>query len=621
MAATNQQPIVSISDSDIAKIAIAVKQILTDDFKALIEEKQRPILFELAEIKQKQTELEFSYGEDVKNFKNQIDYLKIKCDELEQHSRKQCVRLSGVPYTLGENTNTKIIEIANKLGVDMQPNDIMISHRTGRAKPRQIIARIPNHNLKKKLLKFLSGKASKRSMVNFHCIAEGCSNDSRKKHNAVKYPDMILNGCIVDFHVLPSVIKNPKLRKLWLSQIRREGFNPDPNCHWHALCSRHFIEGRPTKENAVPTLFAYNNYKTGTPRDTKNSTLRPIEQLILTTQPANIVTVSQLPKVPRQKKYIPDIPVISYIEKPSLDHTYCTSTEVSEEVSIEEKCIILIENSNTLEQKCQRYETDNNQLRKQVKLLQVELHATKEENKVLNEKFNNTDELLKDKLVEKLTKSNSNVKCFLGLPSISMLFGIFKLLEGHASKMKYWMGPDSSDGKRWQVNNKKKPGASRKLTFFEEFVITLLRLRLGLNTYVLSLLFGVSQSTISRVFTTWISLMAQCLGPLIKWPSKEKIKKHMPLSFRRKYPNTRVIIDATEFYVQRPRNPTAQSKTWSNYKSKNTFKTLVGITPNGAFSFISDLWTGNISDRSITERSGFIDLIEKGDHVMADRGF
>ncbi|XP_063400331.1 uncharacterized protein LOC134684941 [Mytilus trossulus] len=458
-------------------------------------------------------------------------------------------------------------------------------------------------------------------MVNFHCIAEGCSNDSRKKHNAVKYPDMILNGCIVDFHVLPSVIKNPKLRQLWLSQIRREGFNPDPNCHWHALCSRHFIEGRPTKENAVPTLVAYNNYKTGTPRDTKNSTLRPIEQLILTTQPSNIVTVSQLPKVPRKKNNIPDIPVISYIEKPSLDHTYCTSTKVSEDVSIEEKCAILIENSNALEQKCQRYETDNNQLQKQVKLLQVELHATKEENKVLNEKFNNTDELLKDKLVEKLTKSNSNIKCFLGLPSISMLFGIFKLLEGHASKMKYWMGPDSSDGKRWQVNNKKKPGALRKLTFFEEFVITLLRLRLGLNTYVLSLLFGVSQSTISRVFTTWISLMAQCLGPLIKWPSKEKIKKHMPLSFRRKYPNTRVIIDATEFYVQRPRNPTAQSKTWSNYKSKNTFKTLVGITPNGAFSFISDLWTGNISDRSITERSGFIDLIEKGDHVMADRGF
>ncbi|CAG2204732.1 unnamed protein product [Mytilus edulis] len=112
MAATNQQPIVSISDSDIAKIAIAVKQILTDDFKALIEEKQRPILFGIAEIKQKQTELEFSYGEDVKNFKNQIDYLKIKCDELEQHSRKQylTVARSGLAYEARQLVRRKKIK-------------------------------------------------------------------------------------------------------------------------------------------------------------------------------------------------------------------------------------------------------------------------------------------------------------------------------------------------------------------------------------------------------------------------------------------------------------------------------------------------------------------------------
>ena len=95
----------------------------------------------------------------------------------------------------------------------------------------------------------------------------------------------------------------------------------------------------------------------------------------------------------------------------------------------------------------------------------------------------------------------------------------------------------------------------------------------------------------------------------------------MPLSFRVRYPQTRVIIDATEFFIQRPRNPSAQSRTWSNYKSKNTFKALVGISPNGAFTFISKLWSGNLSDRSITQRSGFLDLIQPGDHVMADRGF
>ena len=39
------------------------------------------------------------------------------------------------------------------------------------------------------------------------------------------------------------------------------------------------------------------------------------------------------------------------------------------------------------------------------------------------------------------------------------------------------------------------------------------------------------------------------------------------------------------------------------------------------FVFISDLYGGCISDKEITSKSGFIDKLQRGDEVMADRGF
>ena len=66
-----------------------------------------------------------------------------------------------------------------------------------------------------------------------------------------------------------------------------------------------------------------------------------------------------------------------------------------------------------------------------------------------------------------------------------------------------------------------KLGRPRAMTIFEEFVLTLLRLRLGLFQKDLADRFNVSETTVSVVFNTWIRFIRIELEPLICLPRKE----------------------------------------------------------------------------------------------------
>lgn len=87
-------------------------------------------------------------------------------------------------------------------------------------------------------------------------------------------------------------------------------------------------------------------------------------------------------------------------------------------------------------------------------------------------------------------------------------------------------------------------------------------------------LFSISKSSVSKIFTTWITILYHVFKEvLITWPSKELVKRHL-LKFFFKYPRTLVIIDCTELKIEKPVAHSSQKVTWSDYKSHSTFKLL-----------------------------------------------
>ena len=116
--------------------------------------------------------------------------------------------------------------------------------------------------------------------------------------------------------------------------------------------------------------------------------------------------------------------------------------------------------------------------------------------------------------------------------------------------------------------------------------------------------------------------MDNSLQRLIPWPDREALQKSMPECFQVSFgKKVAVIIDCFEIFTERPSNLEARSYTWSSYKHHNTVKVLLGTTPQGVVSFVSDTWEGRTSDKYITEHCGIINKLLPGDVVLADRGF
>lgn len=128
------------------KLASLRDEIFETKFASLLDQKLNPLITSLNfisdgfdEMREKIGGLEKSNKELVKEnqilkqemarLSNSITQIKMEVDEQEQYTRRECLELKGIPVTAEENTDEIVSKIGSLIDVEINEEDISVSHR------------------------------------------------------------------------------------------------------------------------------------------------------------------------------------------------------------------------------------------------------------------------------------------------------------------------------------------------------------------------------------------------------------------------------------------------------------------------------------------------------------
>ena len=214
---------------------------------------------------------------------------------------------------------------------------------------------------------------------------------------------------------------------------------------------------------------------------------------------------------------------------------------------------------------------------------------------------------LEEKLNQPIQKQNLTEKTcnlFTNLESVELVDKLHDVIAPLVPR-KVRLPPENQEKQEF-VTTPKNTGRKRKLPPKDEFLLTLMKLRLNLQRTDLFVRFDVSEGLCSNIFKLWLQTMAEYFKAFVFIPDLEVILATTPDRFCQ-FKNLVGTVDYSEVFIETPKNLELQSATWSEYKHHNTIKCLVCVAPNSSIIYISECYIGHISDKALTKVSSFSD--------------
>ena len=153
----------------------------------------------------------------------------------------------------------------------------------------------------------------------------------------------------------------------------------------------------------------------------------------------------------------------------------------------------------------------------------------------------------------------------------------------------------------------------------DHVLLTIVWLRLYPNHEVLGYLFGVSDSTVSRVIGRVLPILEQAGRDTMRLPDPGKKQRRQMSDLLSAIPELTVVVDSFEQRVQRP--PGSNSH-FSGKKKQNTLKSQIGVdAQTGRIVDTSVSVAGPIPDLTLLKQSGVLSWLPAGYGLVGDLGY
>ena len=229
-------------------------------------------------------------------------------------------------------------------------------------------------------------------------------------------------------------------------------------------------------------------------------------------------------------------------------------------------------------------DTEQNVQRTREIILEAELDFANRELKELNQ----TVQYMRNKYTVSALEGDV-IWMETGLPTKE----VFNIVVNHALRFKdsvnYFAG--------WNVES---------ISFEDQIFITLMKVRQNYTQLHLAQLFHCGVATISNIVITFTHVL-------------HEIEISAP-SFRQ-FESCWIVIVCTDIEVAGPSLMSQENALYSSYRRINSFKVIIGVAPNGVITYVSWLYPGSISDKTIVQQSGLLNHLTAGDMILADKGF